>query len=70
MSCIFKFLSDLLYDSTISTETSEIGKLLFSFLSRLLDYYYYKGPLPLIFTCIGFNFIRTLKEKQKGVLQV
>ena len=31
--------------------------------------YYYEGPPPLIFICIGFNFIRTSKEKQKVILQ-
>ena len=34
----------------------------------LLDYYY-KPPPALMFTCIGFNFINTSKEKQKGILQ-
>ena len=41
---------------------------MYRFLSRLLDYYY-EGPPPLIFTCIGFNFIRTSKGKQKVILQ-
>ena len=29
----------------------------------------YEGPPPSIFTCIGFNFIRTSKGKQKVILQ-
>ena len=56
-------LTDLQYDRTICTVTSEIGKLLYRFSSRL-NGHYYEGPPPLIFTCIGFNFIRTAKEKQ------
>ena len=57
------FLTNFLYDRTIHTVASKIRKLLYRFLSRLLDYYC-KGPPPLIFTCTGFNFIRTSKEKQ------
>ena len=31
---------------------------------------FYGGPPPSIFTCIGFYFVRTSKEKQKVILQL
>ena len=55
--------------------TSKLGKLLYRFLSLPLDYCY-EDSTPLIFTCIGLNFIRTFylirssKEKQKVIIQV
>ena len=55
--------------TTNRTVTSKIRELLYRLSARLLSYYY-EGPPPLIFTCIGFNFIRTSKEKQKVILQV
>ena len=56
----------------IRTVTYKTGKLLYGFsFTRfcLLDYSRFEGPPPLIFACIGFNFITTSKEKQKVILQ-
>ena len=53
----------------ICTVTSEIGKLLYGFSFtrfRLLDYFHFEGPPPLIFTCIGFNFINIAKSEQSS----
>ena len=56
MSLSTSSLTDLKYDKTIRAVTSEIWKLLYRFWFRLLDCYY-EGTPPVLFNCIGFNFV-------------
>ena len=59
------FFTDLKHYRTNRTFTSKIGKLVYRFSSRLLDYYCEEPP-PLIVTCIGFDFYKNLKGKTES----
>ena len=52
-----------LKNRTITSKITKIGKLLYGFSFRLLDYSRFEALPPLIFVCIGFNFNSTSKEK-------
>ena len=53
----------------MTSKITKVGKLLYGFSFRLLDYSRFEAPPPLIFVCIGFNFNRTSKGKEKVILQ-